>query len=204
MESINLTIYTKYSSSYQSAVIDFTKHFLFFVSSIFGVYYFRESMASIATVPLLSLMLLRTFIIFHDCGHNSYTPNRSLNYLIGSICGPFVMTPFSWNSKHFMHHLTNGNIENVHNYRWSETVQYTVNQYNQLNSGYQLLYRIFRDPFVFFTVIPFFHFFILSRVSILYSNGYNYTTRETTTDWIINNVGMVLQQYVYYLSLIHI
>jgi len=198
MESYNLNIYKNYSSSYWSASTDLLFHCLLFGTSMHGVYYFRESILSILTVPLLSLMLLRTFLILHDCGHNSYTPNRKLNYAIGSICGSFVMTPFSWNSKHFMHHLSNGNIENPFKYQWSETVHYTVAQYNKLNPGYQLLYRVFRDPFIFFTVVPFFNFFILNRLTILLSNGYNYASRETCIDWLINNVCLAIQQYIYY------
>jgi omega-6 fatty acid desaturase (delta-12 desaturase) len=165
---------------------------------MYGVYCFRESILSIITVPLLTLMLLRTFLIFHDCGHNSYTPNRNLNFIIGSACGSFVMTPFSWNSKHFMHHLSNGNIEKPFKYQWSETIDYTVAQYNKLHSGYKLLYRIYRDPLIFFTCVPFFNFFILNRLTILLSNGYNYATRETCIDWAINNICLAVQQCIYY------
>jgi omega-6 fatty acid desaturase (delta-12 desaturase) len=165
---------------------------------MYGVYYFRESIFSFLTVPILTLMLLRTFLIFHDCGHNSYTPNRNLNYAIGSAIGSFVMTPFSWNSKHFMHHLSNGNIENPYKYQWSETIDYTVLQYKNLHPGYKILYRIFKDPFIFFTMIPFFNFFILNRITILLSNGYNYASRETCIDWAINNILLTIQQYIYY------
>ncbi|NDA89593.1 MAG: hypothetical protein EBY20_01570 [Alphaproteobacteria bacterium] len=196
--SINSTIYKKHSSSYWSAAADFLFHCFCFGSSMYGVYCFRESILSIITVPLLTLMLLRTFLIFHDCGHNSYTPNRNLNFIIGSACGSFLMTPFSWNSKHFMHHLSNGNIENPFKYQWSETIDYTVDQYNKLHPGYKMLYRIYRGPLIFFTVVPFFNFFILNRLTILLSNGYNYASRETCIDWVINNTCLAIQQYIYY------
>jgi len=196
--SINSTIYKKHSSSYWSAAADFLFHCFCFGSSMYGVYCFRESILSIITVPLLTLMLLRTFLIFHDCGHNSYTPNRNLNFIIGSACGSFLMTPFSWNSKHFMHHLSNGNIENPFKYQWSETIDYTVDQYNKLHPGYKMLYRIYRGPLIFFTVVPFFNFFILNRLTILLSNGYNYASRETCVDWVINNTCLAIQQYIYY------
>lgn len=196
--SINSTIYKNYSASYWSAATDFLFHCFCFGFSMYGVYCFRESILSVITIPLLTLMLLRTFLIFHDCGHNSYTPNRNLNYAIGSACGSFVMTPFSWNSKHFMHHLANGNIENSFKYQWSETIDYTVSQYNKLHPGYKMLYRIYRDPLIFFTIFPFFNFFILNRLTILLSNGYNYANRETRIDWYINNVCLIIQQYIYY------
>jgi omega-6 fatty acid desaturase (delta-12 desaturase) len=137
-------------------------------------------------------------MIFHDCGHNSYTPNSKLNYVIGTLLGTFLLSPYSWNSKHYLHHLANGNIENKYSYRWSETVQYTVKQYTELNPRYQLLYRFFRDPLLFFTLVPFFQFFIMARLYIFYPNGYNYTTQKTYIDCIINTVGIIVQQYIYY------
>jgi omega-6 fatty acid desaturase (delta-12 desaturase) len=198
MNNVNLTIYNKYSATYSSSALDLFKNCFFLGLSIFGVNYFKNSIFSLLTVPFLSLMLLRSFMIFHDCGHNSYTPNSKLNYAIGTVLGTFLLSPYSWNSKHYMHHLANGNIENKYSYRWSETVQYTVKQYTELDSGYQLLYRFFRDPVMFFTVVPFFQFFIMSRLYIFYSNGYNYTTKQTYIDCIINTFGIIVQQYIYY------
>jgi omega-6 fatty acid desaturase (delta-12 desaturase) len=198
MNNINLTIYNKYSATYSSSALDLFKNCFFLGLSIFGVNYFKNSIVSLLTIPALSLMLLRSFMIFHDCGHNSYTPNSKLNYLIGTLLGTFLLSPYSWNSKHYLHHLANGNIENKYSYRWSETVQYTVKQYTELNPRYQLLYRFFRDPLLFFTLVPFFQFFIMARLYIFYPNGYNYTTQKTYIDCIINTVGIIVQQYIYY------
>jgi omega-6 fatty acid desaturase (delta-12 desaturase) len=36
--------------------------------------------------------LMRTFIVFHDCTHGSFTPSRRLNTWIGRICGLLVWT----------------------------------------------------------------------------------------------------------------
>ena len=198
MNNVNLTIYNKYSATYSSSVLDLLKSCFFLGLSIFGVNYFKNSIVSLLTVPFLSLMLLRSFMIFHDCGHNSYTPNSELNYVIGTVLGTFLLSPYSWSSKHYLHHLANGNIENKYSYRWSETVQYTVKQYTELYSGYQLLYRFFRDPVMFFTVVPFFQFFIMARLYIFYPNGYNYTTQQTYIDCFINTIGIIVQQYIYY------
>ena len=198
MNNINLTIYNNYSATYSSSALDLFKNCFFLGLSIFGVNYFKNSIVSLLTIPALSLMLLRSFMIFHDCGHNSYTPNSKLNYLIGTLLGTFLLSPYSWNSKHYLHHLANGNIENKYSYRWSETVQYTVKQYTELNPRYQLLYRFFRDPLLFFTLVPFFQFFIMARLYIFYPNGYNYTTQKTYIDCIINTVGIIVQQYIYY------
>jgi cytochrome c peroxidase len=55
---------------------------------------------------------MKSIVIFHDCGHYSYFPNKIINYIVGSILGIIVLTPFSWNYDHVNHHLTNGNFEN--------------------------------------------------------------------------------------------
>jgi len=143
-------------------------------------------------------MLLRTFMVFHDCGHNSYSPNKIMNYLCGSTYGIFIMNPFSWNSQHYIHHLVNGNIDNNYQHKWSETIQYTVDEYKLLDSKYKLFYRIMREPLIYFLFFPIFQNYFIFRFSIFEKNGYNYTTLQKYTDWIINTIGVFVQQYVFY------
>ena len=50
------------------------------------------------TTLLLALpaagLLVRTFIIMHDCAHGSFLPSKRANTLIGWITGVLTMTPF--------------------------------------------------------------------------------------------------------------
>ena len=78
-------MFMKYKSSYKSALKDLSFHVFLLCLSFYSIWYFRNSMWSILTILLLGLLNVKTFIIFHDCGHNSYIPNRILNNIIGII-----------------------------------------------------------------------------------------------------------------------
>ena len=38
--------------------------------------------------------MVRTFIIFHDCGHGSFFKSKRLNTIVGIITGFMVFTPY--------------------------------------------------------------------------------------------------------------
>lgn len=103
-------LFTKYKSYYKSAFFDLSIHTFHVSYAFFLMWFFKNSWLSVFTIPLLGLLNVKTFIIFHDCRHQSYTPNKTLNYIIGIITGIITITPFSWNFNHNTHHLTNGNI----------------------------------------------------------------------------------------------
>ena len=147
------------------------------------------------TVPLLGLMNVRTYIVFHDCGHNSYTPSKTLNYMIGSILGIPVFTPFCWTYNHHNHHLTSGNIENKLEHLQNETAHYTFKEYKEM--GYKrYLYRTIMHPSVFFTLISSVKFFIANRGSELLYKYNNHPYQQSINlilfDTIVNNIGMFL------------
>ena len=56
--------------------------------------------------------LVRTFIVFHDCAHGSFLPNRTANKGVGIACGFLVFSPFaSWRHEHAVHHATAGDLD---------------------------------------------------------------------------------------------
>ena len=69
------SLFNKYKPTYLRAFKDLIKHTIVYSSSLLGLWYFKDSYLSMITVPLLGLMNVRTYIVFHDCGHNSYTPS---------------------------------------------------------------------------------------------------------------------------------
>jgi omega-6 fatty acid desaturase (delta-12 desaturase) len=164
VKTINETeLFMKYKSSYTSAFIDFSVHAFLMCLSFYSLWYFRNSWLSVFTVPLLGFMLNRNFTVFHDCCHNSYTPNKQLNYLISHITGAIVLTSPNWILDHHTHHMTNGNIENKQHYFFNETIILTKKQYRNNSSSQQLFYRIYKHPLVFFTIIPIVYFGIVQR-----------------------------------------
>ena len=96
--------------------------------------------------------LVRTYIVFHDCGHGSFMRSRRANKWIGTICGLLVFTPFdSWRHEHAVHHATAGDLDR----RGVGDVQtLTVDEYRGLPWLGRLKYRLFRNPLVMFGLGP--------------------------------------------------
>ena len=49
---------------------------------------------SMGFATLASGILLRIFIIFHDCGHGSFFKSRKANDVVGFITGLLTLTPY--------------------------------------------------------------------------------------------------------------
>ena len=71
-----------------------------------GVSYWLTAVAML----LISLFLLRVFVLMHDCGHGSLFRaarlNRAFGFVFGVISG---MPQYVWSKHHAYHHATNGN-----------------------------------------------------------------------------------------------
>ena len=64
---------------------------------------------TLAFVPLAAGLLVRTFIIMHDCAHRSFLPWSRLNDFIGVCTGVVTLTPFEkWRREHARHHALYG------------------------------------------------------------------------------------------------
>jgi len=105
--------------------------------------------------------MIRTFIIFHDCGHGSFFKSTSLNRIVGIITGFVVFTPFhKWTHDHKVHHQTVGNLDK----RGTGDVRtLTVEEYSQLSRWKKIGYRLYRNPFFLFGIAPILLFTIQHR-----------------------------------------
>ena len=97
----------------------------------------RSSLANVATsvVPYVALMVamvlalqfsllltlalaiptagffVRTFIVFHDCGHGSFLPSKRANAYLGAVLGLLLFTPYAkWRHDHARHHASAGDL----------------------------------------------------------------------------------------------
>jgi omega-6 fatty acid desaturase (delta-12 desaturase) len=96
--------------------------------------------------------LVRTYIVFHDCGHGSFMRSRRANRWIGTICGILVFTPFeSWRHEHAVHHATAGDLDRR---GVGDVKTLTVEEYRGLPWPGRLKYRLFRNPLVMFGIGP--------------------------------------------------
>jgi len=202
-ERINLAdIFKRYKSSYTYAFIDFSIHIFIMCSLFYSLWYFRNNWFSILIIPLLALMFVRSFVVFHDCCHNSYTPNKTLNYIISHIMGTIMFTSPNWFLDHHTHHLVNGNIENKQHYWFNETILLTKEQFLS-NKKQQSYYKLYKNPLVFFTIVPIIYFGIYQRfIYIVKKYRHPYSFKKSLfgiiLDHIINNVLLCLYLYMIY------
>lgn len=81
-------------------------------AALWCLMYYTKSVSWWLTVPLAVLagaILVRAFIIFHDCGHGSFFKSPVANHVLGAITGVLTFTPFyHWRWEHAIHHSTSG------------------------------------------------------------------------------------------------
>jgi len=201
-KTINETeMFIKYKSSYTSAFLDFSLHTFYLSCSFYLLWLFRNSWLSCFTIPLLGFLNVKTFIILHDCCHQSYTPNKTLNYIISHITGTFVLTSPDWGLDHHIHHLTNGNKENKYNYKFNELIDYTENEYLQMSSTSKFMFNVFYNHHTYFSIVPILYFGIIQRFiyfikKLKYGNKISKSLSYIIFNHIINNIGIFILLYV--------
>ncbi len=114
----------------------------------------------VLSVPTAGL-LVRLFILQHDCGHGSFFRAKWLNDAVGCMLGVLVLTPYAyWRRQHALHHATSGDLDR----RGMGDVHIaTVAEYVNLPPLSQLWYRIYRNPVFFFGIAPVVYFAVLQR-----------------------------------------
>ena len=106
-------------------------------------------------------LLVRTFIIFHDCGHGSFFSSRWANTLLGYLCGVLTFTPFEdWRHEHAVHHATAGDLDHRGE---GDVWTLTVDEYRAAPRTLRIGYRLYRNPLVLFVLGPLYLFLIGHR-----------------------------------------
>lgn len=121
------------------------------------------------------LNVMHIFIIYHDMGHNSFFTNAKLNYYGNLFLSWFVGTPFYWVIYHKLHHGRSGDLSKKPK-EWNDTIFLTVEQYKELPSWKQWVYRVVRDPIFFFTVVPILNWYVKYRIPF----SFNPPTKEVS------------------------
>ncbi len=115
--------------------------------------------SALLVLPLAGL-LIRTFVIMHDCSHGSFLPWPKVNDAIGFVTGVLTFTPFQqWRRDHALHHASSGDLDHRGH---GDIATLTVAEYNALTPFRRFKYRLYRHPFVLFGIGPL-HMMILQR-----------------------------------------
>ncbi len=108
--------------------------------------------AALALAIPAGALLVRTFIVFHDCSHGSFLASRRANTWLGIGLGLLLYSPFlRWRHDHAVHHATSGDLERR---GVGDIRTLTVSEYHSLPWRGRLAYRLQRNPLVMFGVGP--------------------------------------------------
>ena len=112
-----------------------------------------------------AMFVMRSFIIFHDCGHGSFFKSQKVNDIIGVFTGIMAFTPyFAWRHSHAVHHATSGDLDRR---GVGDVWTLTYDEYQKLSRGMKIFYRVYRNPFMIFVIGPTIDFLILQRLPMV-------------------------------------
>jgi omega-6 fatty acid desaturase (delta-12 desaturase) len=116
------------------------------------------------TIPLIIIaagLLVRSFIIFHDCGHMSFFKSRRANEWVGMATGLLAFTCYHhWRWEHSGHHSTVGDLDKR---GIGDMWTMTTKEYAESSKGVKFGYRIVRNPYFLFGFVPLFLFLVKQR-----------------------------------------
>jgi len=115
-------------------------------------------------ILIASGLLVRIFIIFHDCGHGSFFKSQKANSFWGYITGVLTWTPYQyWRHEHAVHHSHSGNLDHR---GVGEVWTMTVQEYLEASFLTRVRYRLARNPVCLFLIGPPILFFIVHRLPL--------------------------------------
>ena len=109
-------------------------------------------------------LLIRLFVIQHDCGHGSFFHSRKANDAIGRLISVLTITPYdAWKRAHNIHHAGSGNLDK----RGVGAIDtLTVREYQALPWYRRTGYRIYRNPFVLLLLGTPAHLIVIQRLPL--------------------------------------
>ncbi len=103
---------------------------------------------TLALATVAGGILVRLFILFHDCCHGSFFMSRSANTIVGYVTGILTFTAFEdWRHAHNRHHATAGDLDRR---GVGDIWTMTTDEYVMAPRLKRLGYRIYRNPFILF------------------------------------------------------
>jgi omega-6 fatty acid desaturase (delta-12 desaturase) len=135
---------------------------------MWALMYWSLSVSYFLTLALAlptAFMMIRLFIIQHDCGHGSFLKSPRVTDTIGAFLGVLTLTPYSyWRKTHAVHHATSGNLEHR---GFGDIDTITVAEYRALSPFKRFRYRVYRHPLVLFGIGAILHFLIAHRLPVI-------------------------------------
>ncbi len=123
-----------------------------------------------AVTLLMTLFLVRSFVLMHECGHGSLFRTAALNRALGFVFGVLsVMPQFVWAKHHAYHHATNGNWSK---YRGPLNTR-TVDEFRVMTARQQRAYELAR------------------QIWMAPIGGFQYLILNPRYTWIVGSFGLI-------------
>jgi omega-6 fatty acid desaturase (delta-12 desaturase) len=121
----------------------------------------RSYWLALAMAVVAGLLLVRIFIIFHDCCHNSFVTSHQGNRILGYVTGILTFTAYEdWQRTHGIHHATAGDLDRR---GVGDVWTMTVKEYRSAPLIKRVAYRLYRNPLVFLVPISTALFLVVNR-----------------------------------------
>lgn len=128
---------------------------------IFLVFYQINIWVILLLSALTAPIVVKIFIIFHDCCHTSYFKSQSACFWLGHLLGILTFTAYTdWQRTHGIHHRFMANLERRGT---GDVWLMTVDEYRNAGRWTRLRYRFYRHPLVILLGSAPFLFLILNR-----------------------------------------
>lgn len=115
-------------------------------------------------VPTAGLVV-RLFIIQHDCGHGAYFASRRSNGILGRFCSVLTFTPYAfWLRQHNDHHGAFNNLDRRGSGLDLYSTCLTTEEYREARPLGRMMYRFSRHPAVSQVLLPPLIFLLLYRI----------------------------------------
>jgi omega-6 fatty acid desaturase (delta-12 desaturase) len=110
-------------------------------------------------------LVVRLFIIQHDCGHGALFRSRRLNDLVGMACSVLTFTPYRhWRRQHASHHGNWNNLDRRDSGADIYSACLTTAEYRALPALRRFVYRTVRHPIIAHFLVPPLVFLLLYRL----------------------------------------
>lgn len=153
--------------SLRTAVVQILNTFIpYFILLGLMVYTVRSGYSYLITLTLAAAaaaFMVRIFVLFHDCTHNSFFASKRANRILGYIAGVLTLTAYEdWQWCHSQHHKTAGDLDRQ---GVGSIAVMTVDDYKSASKWRKFTYRFSRHPLVLFGLAPGALFILSQRFS---------------------------------------
>jgi omega-6 fatty acid desaturase (delta-12 desaturase) len=112
-------------------------------------------------------LLIRVFIVQHDCGHGSFFASRRANALAGRLCSLCTLTPYAnWSRQHSVHHADWNNLHRTGGGTDMYSACLTMRDYFAMSRRGRFLYRLPRHPLIANLLLPPVVFLLVYRLPL--------------------------------------